>query len=121
SDEDCDRSNVISEEINHVIYGKFIHARCNAAYIARHIGLKAGVPKEVPALTLNRLCGSGAQAVVTAAQHILLGEADLVLAGGAENMSMAPYANFKQRFGGSKMGDMKFDDMLLATLTDQYT
>ncbi|HSJ37603.1 MAG TPA: acetyl-CoA C-acyltransferase, partial [Planococcus sp. (in: firmicutes)] len=79
------------------------------------------VPKEVPALTLNRLCGSGAQAVVAGAQHILLGEADLVLAGGAENMSMSPYSNFNQRFGGSKMGNLQFEDMLVATLTDQYT
>ncbi|MDS8769684.1 beta-ketoacyl synthase N-terminal-like domain-containing protein, partial [Streptococcus pneumoniae] len=87
----------------------------------RHIGLNAGVPQEVPALTLNRLCGSGAQAVVSAAQHILLGEADIVLAGGAENMSMSPYANFTQRFSKAKMGSMQFEDMLLATLTDQYT
>lgn len=115
------RSNVKAEAIDHVIYGNVIHSSLNAAYLARHIGLKAGVPKEVPALTLNRLCGSGAQAVVSAAQHILLGEADLVLAGGAENMSMSPYSNFKQRFNGSKMGNLQFDDMLTATLTDQYT
>lgn len=115
------RSNVKAEDIDHVIYGNVIHSSLNAAYLARHIGLKAGVPKEVPALTLNRLCGSGAQAVVSAAQHILLGEADLVLAGGAENMSMSPYSNFKQRFNGSKMGNLQFEDMLTATLTDQYT
>lgn len=115
------RSDVKAEDIDHVIYGNVIHSSLNAAYLARHIGLKAGVPKEVPALTLNRLCGSGAQAVVSAAQHILLGEADLVLAGGAENMSMSPYSNFKQRFNGSKMGNMQFEDMLTATLTDQYT
>lgn len=115
------RSNVKAEDINHVFYGNVIQSSVNAAYIARHIGLKAGVPKEVPALTLNRLCGSGAQAVVAAAQHILLGEADLVLAGGAENMSMSPYANFDQRFSKSKMGNLQFEDMLTATLTDQYT
>jgi acetyl-CoA acyltransferase 2 len=115
------RSKVKAEDIDHVFYGNVIHSSLNAAYIARHIGLNAGVPKEVPALTLNRLCGSGAQSVVTGAQHILLGEADLVLAGGAENMSMSPYSNFNQRFGGSKMGDLQFEDMLVATLTDQYT
>lgn len=115
------RSNVRAEDIDHVVYGNVIHSSVNAAYLARHIGLKAGVPKEVPALTLNRLCGSGAQAVVTAAQNILLGEADMVLAGGAENMSMSPYANFNQRFNGPKMGNMQFEDMLTATLTDQYT
>ncbi|RNF38675.1 acetyl-CoA C-acetyltransferase [Planococcus salinus] len=115
------RSNVKAESIDHVIYGNVIHSNVNAAYLARHIGLKAGVPIEVPALTLNRLCGSGAQSVVSAAQYIKLGEADLVLAGGTENMSMSPYSNFKQRFGAPKMGDMKFEDMLTATLTDQYT
>ena len=115
------RSKVKAEDIDHVFYGNVIHSSLNAAYIARHIGLNAGVPKEVPALTLNRLCGSGAQAVVAGAQHILLGEADLVLAGGAENMSMSPYSNFNQRFGGSKMGNLQFEDMLVATLTDQYT
>lgn len=115
------RSNVKAEDINHVFYGNVIHSSLNAAYIARHIGLKAGVPKEVPALTLNRLCGSGAQAVVAAAQHILLGEAELVLAGGTENMSMSPYSSFDQRFSKSKMGNLQFADMLTATLTDQYT
>lgn len=115
------RSDVKPEQVDHVIYGGVIATGENAAYLARHIGLYAGVPKEVPALTLNRLCGSGMQSVVTAAQHILLGEADVVLAGGAENMSQSPYSNFEQRFGGSKLGDLQFTDMLLATLTDQYT
>ncbi|MCH4826037.1 MAG: acetyl-CoA C-acetyltransferase [Planococcus sp. (in: firmicutes)] len=119
--EALNRSNVKAEDINHIFYGNVIQSSVNGAYVARHIGLKAGVPKEVPALTLNRLCGSGAQAVVTAAQHILLGEADLVLAGGAENMSMSPYASFDQRFSKSKMGNLQFEDMLSATLTDQYT
>lgn len=115
------RSNVQPEQVDHVIYGNVIHTGKSSAYIARHIGLKAGVPQEVPALTLNRLCGSGMQAVVTAAQHILLGEADIVLAGGAENMSQSPYSNFEQRFSGSKLGNLQFEDMLQATLTDQYT
>ena len=115
------RSNVSSEQVDHVVYGGVIATGVNASYLARHIGLKAGVPQEVPALTLNRLCGSGMQSVVTAAQHILLGEADVVLAGGAENMSQSPYSNFEQRFGGAKMGNIQFVDMLQATLTDQYT
>ncbi|MBO0589106.1 acetyl-CoA C-acetyltransferase [Sporosarcina sp. E16_8] len=115
------RSNVQPEQVDHVIYGNVIHTGKSSAYIARHIGLKAGVPQEVPALTLNRLCGSGMQAVVTAAQHILLGEAAIVLAGGAENMSQSPYSNFEQRFSGSKLGNLQFEDMLQATLTDQYT
>lgn len=115
------RSNVKPEQVDHVIYGGVIATGENASYLARHIGLKAGVPQEVPALTLNRLCGSGMQSVVTAAQHILLGEAEVVLAGGAENMSQSPYANFEQRFGGAKMGNLQFVDMLQATLTDKYT
>lgn len=115
------RSGVKPEQVDHVVYGGVITTGPNSAYLARHIGLSAGVPQEVPALTQNRLCGSGMQSVVTAAQQILLREADVVLAGGAENMSQSPYSNFEQRFGGSKMGDMKFIDMLSATLTDQYT
>ena len=115
------RSGVKPEQIDHVVYGGVITTGQNSAYLARHIGLYAGVPQEVPALTQNRLCGSGMQSVVTAAQQILLGEANAVLAGGAENMSQSPYANFEQRFGGAKIGDLKFIDMLSATLTDQYT
>lgn len=115
------RSGVTPEQVDHVVYGGVITTGPNSAYLARHIGLYAGVPQEVPALTQNRLCGSGMQSVVTAAQQILLREADVVLAGGAENMSQSPYSNFEQRFGGSKMGDLKFIDMLSATLTDQYT
>ena len=114
------RSQVRPELIDQVIYGNVIHSHTNAAYLARHIGLKADIPMEVPALTLNRLCGSGAQSVVSAVQSILLGEADVVLAGGAENMSMAPFSNFNQRFGGNKYGALSFEDMLLSTLTDEY-
>ena len=115
------RSGVKPHQIDHVVYGGVITTGQNSAYLARHIGLYAGVPQEVPALTQNRLCGSGMQSVVTAAQQILLGEANAVLAGGAENMSQSPYSNFEQRFGGAKIGDLKFIDMLSATLTDQYT
>ena len=115
------RANVSPEQIDHVIYGGVITTNENSAYLARHIGLKAGVPQEVPALTLNRLCGSGMQSVVTAAQHILLGDAEVVLAGGAENMSQSPYSNFENRFNAPKMGNLQFTDMLQATLTDKYT
>ncbi|MFC0272522.1 acetyl-CoA C-acetyltransferase [Metabacillus herbersteinensis] len=114
------RANVTASQIDHVIYGNVIHSHTNASFISRHIGLKAGVPAEVPAYTVNRLCGSGSQSIVSAAQLILLNEADIVLAGGAENMSMAPYANFTSRFGSSKTGSMQFEDMLMCTLTDEY-
>jgi acetyl-CoA acyltransferase 2 len=115
------RSNVMPEQVDHVIYGGVITTGANSAYLARHIGLYAGVSKEVPALTVNRLCGSGMQSVVSAAQMIQLGEGDVVLAGGAENMSQSPYSNFEQRFTTAKMGNLHFVDMLQATLTDQYT
>ncbi|QBK26327.1 acetyl-CoA C-acetyltransferase [Ureibacillus thermophilus] len=115
------RSKVLPEQIDHVIYGNVIATSGNAAYLARHIGLHAGVPKEVPALTLNRLCGSGMQSIVTAAQSILLGEGDVILAGGAENMSQSPFSNFDVRFKGMKSGNLQFTDMLQATLFDEYT
>lgn len=115
------RAGVSPEQVDHVVYGGVIPSGANAAYLARHIGLYTGVPQEAPALTLNRLCGSGMQAVISAAQMIQLGEGDVVLAGGAENMSQSPYANFDQRFNGPKMGNLQFTDMLQATLTDQYT
>lgn len=114
------RANVEANQVDHVIYGNVIHSHTNASFLSRHIGLKAGVPVEVPAYSVNRLCGSGAQSIVSAAQLILLNEAQIVLAGGAENMSMSPYANFTSRFGGSKTGPMQFDDMLMCTLTDEY-
>ncbi|MER2071142.1 MAG: acetyl-CoA C-acetyltransferase [Psychrobacillus sp.] len=118
--EAMERSGVGPDQIDHVIYGNVIHSSTNAAFLSRHIGLKAGIPVEVPAMNVNRLCGSGCQSIVSAAQMILLGEANIVLAGGAENMSMSPYANFNARFGGSKMGSMKYEDMVLSTLTDEY-
>ncbi|WP_010677070.1 acetyl-CoA C-acetyltransferase [Bacillus timonensis] len=115
------RAKVDPAQIDHVIYGNVIHTEKNASYLARHISLHSDIPLEVPAFMVNRLCGSGLQSVVSAAHHILVGDAELVLAGGTENMSQSPYANFTQRFGGSKMGNLQFEDMLLTTLTDQYT
>src|SRR5690625_1894973 len=115
------RSKVDPEQIDHVIYGNVIHTHTNAAYLARHIGLHSGIPIATPAMMLNRLCGSGLQAIISGAQDILLNDSELVLAGGAENMSQSPYSNFEKRFGGSKMGDLKFVDMLSASLHDNYT
>lgn len=114
------RAKVEPSQVDHVIYGNVIHSGTNASFLSRHIALKAGVPIEVPAFNVNRLCGSGTQSVVSAAQLILLNEADIVLAGGAENMSMAPYSNFTARFGGAKMGPVVYEDMVLSTLTDEY-
>ncbi len=115
------RSKVGLEDIDAVFYGNVIATGKDAAYTARHIALLTGLPEEVPALTLNRLCGSGLQSVISGAQEIQLGESQIVLAGGTENMSQAPFSNFEQRSQSSKMGNIQFEDMLQATLTDQYT
>lgn len=119
--EALNRSKVAPEDVDAVFYGNVIATGKDAAYTARHIALLAGLPEEIPALTLNRLCGSGLQAVISGAQEIQLGESQIVLAGGTENMSQAPFSNFEQRSQSSKMGNIQFEDMLQATLTDQYT
>ncbi|GED19406.1 thiolase family protein [Kurthia gibsonii] len=119
--EALNRSKVAPEDVDAVFYGNVIATGKDAAYTARHIALLAGLPEEVPALTLNRLCGSGLQSVISGAQEIQLGESQIVLAGGTENMSQAPFSNFEQRSQPSKMGNIQFEDMLQATLTDQYT
>ncbi|MEB7770928.1 thiolase family protein [Kurthia gibsonii] len=119
--EALNRSKVAPEDVDAVFYGNVIATGKDAAYTARHIALLAGLPEEIPALTLNRLCGSGLQSVISGAQEIQLGESQIVLAGGTENMSQAPFSNFEQRSQSSKIGNIQFEDMLQATLTDQYT
>lgn len=114
------RSKLKAYDIDAVFYGNVIVTSKDAALTARHIALYANIPQEVPALTLNRLCGSGLQAVVSGAQEIALGESNIILAGGAENMSQSPYSNFQQRFNGAKLGNLQFEDMLQSTLTDSY-
>ena len=84
-----ERSKVDPASVDHVVFGNVLQSSLDALYGARHIGLKAGVPQAVPALTVNRLCGSGIQSIVSAAQMIQLGEATTALAGGTENMSQA--------------------------------
>ena len=106
-------------EINSVIFGNVAQTSRDAAYIARHIGLRSGIPQNIPALAVNRLCGTGFQAVVTAAQEILLDEADFVLAGGAESMSQAPYVLRGARFG-MRLGHGELEDYLWGALTDTY-
>ncbi len=113
------RSHYRPDEIDQVFFGNVIQTSADAIYLARHVGLNAGVPTEVPALTLNRLCGSGLQAMVSGAQAMLLDEADAVLAGGAENMSQAPYVVRGARWG-LRMGNAGFEDYLWEALTDPY-
>ena len=106
--------------IDHVIFGNVAQPSQDAAYLARHIGLKSGVPISVPAYTVNRLCGSGFQAIVNAAEELLLNEAEMVLAGGTESMSQAPYVVKGARWG-IRMGSTELQDYLWAALTDTYT
>ena len=105
--------------IDHAVFGNVLQTSADAIYGARHIALKAGVPVDVPALTLNRLCGSGIQAAVSGAQMIQLGEASLVLTGGVESMSQAPHVIRGLR-GGLKLGQGKLEDSLWEALVDTY-
>ena len=116
------QSGVSPEEIDHVIFGNVMQTSADAIYLARHIGLKSGVPVAVPALTVNRLCGSGFEAIVLGAQQILLGESKTVLVGGTESMSQAPHTVRGARWGlafGKSAGAM--GDSLWDALTDSYT
>ncbi len=107
------------EWVDHVVVGNVLQTSADAIYGARHVGLKAGVPVEVPALTVNRLCGSGIQAAVSGAQLIELGEAGLVLTGGMESMSQAPHVIRGARTG-LKLGQGKLEDTLWEALLDSY-
>ena len=114
-----ERSRVPAAKIDQVIFGNVLQTSGDAVYFARHIGLKAGAPLEAPALTINRLCGSGLQAILLAAQEIQLGQADFVLAGGAEAMSMAPHMIRGARWG-LPLGEQKLEDYLWVALVDSY-
>lgn len=116
-----ERAGLTGDDIDHVIYGNVLQTAADAIYLARHIGLKAGIPVHVPALTLNRLCGSGFQAVVSGAEQILTGQANAVLVGGTESMSQAPHVAYGLR-DGQKFGQApKLSDSLWDALTDSYT
>ncbi len=107
-------------DIGHVIVGNVQQTSADAIYGARHVGLKAGLPIEVPALTVNRLCGSGFQAVINGAEQLLLGEAECVLVGGTENMSQAPHVLRGSRKGFAFGKAPKLEDSLWEALTDSY-
>jgi acetyl-CoA acetyltransferase family protein len=104
-------------EIGHVIVGNVLQTSSDAIYLARHVGLRAGVPQEAPAVTVNRLCGSGFEALVQAKHRILLGEVETVLAGGTENMSQAPFVIRGARTG-LRLGQGKLEDSLMSGLFD---
>lgn len=106
--------------VDHIVIGNVAQAGSDAPYLARHAGLKMGVPVTVPAFIVNRLCGSGFQAWVQAMQMIQAGEASAVLAGGVEQMSMIPYVLRNARFAGYRMGHGEVEDYLTSALTDAY-
>jgi len=113
------KSGVTAEEIDHVIVGNALQTSADAIYGARHVGLKAGIPKHVPALTVNRLCGSGIQSIINAGEQIALGEATTILAGGMENMSQAPHVVRGAR-KGFRLGQGALEDSLMTALFDSY-
>ena len=110
-----ERSGVDGAQIGHVAFGHVINTEPRDMYLSRVAAVQAGVPDSAPAMNVNRLCGSGAQAIVSVVQSLMLGDADFGLAGGAENMSRAPYIVQDQRWG-SKMGDVRTQDMMLGAL-----
>jgi acetyl-CoA acyltransferase 2 len=114
-----ERTKVDANDIDAVYIGNVVQSSTDAVYIARHVGLKAGIPIGTPALTVNRLCGSGLEAILQAARSIRLGEARLVLAGGTENMSQAPFAMRGARDGWG-LGGQQVEDTLWSALSDLY-
>src|SRR6202789_1529849 len=113
------RAKVDPNEFYHVVFGNVMQTSADALYGARHVGLKAGLPIETPAVTVNRLCGSGMESITQAAQRILLGEARVVLAGGMENMSQSPHVIRGAR-AGFRLGEGKLEDSLMSGLFDTY-
>jgi len=114
-----ERTKVAPDHVDHVVFGNVLQTSSDAVYGARHVGLKAGVPVDVPALTVNRLCGSGIQAAISGGQMIQLGEADIVLTGGMESMSQAPHVIRGLR-NGLRLGQGQLEDTLWSALLDTH-
>ena len=115
-----EKSGVSADDIDHVVFGNVQQTSGDAIFLARHIGLKAGVPVPSPALGVNRLCGSGFESIVAGARQILLGEATTVLSGGTESMSNAPYVARNMRWGMRFGQDEALKDSLWEALTDPH-
>ena len=113
------RAGIEPADVGHVVFGNVIHTDARDHYLARVAAVNGGVPHETPAVTVNRLCGSGLQAVVTAAQTIMLGDADAAVAGGAESMSRSPYLAPSLRWG-ARMNDTALVDMMVGALSDPF-
>ncbi|HMG37235.1 MAG TPA: acetyl-CoA C-acetyltransferase [Blastocatellia bacterium] len=114
-----EKTGVAPDRVDHTVMGNAMQTSGDAIYGARHVALKAGVPIDRPALTVNRLCGSGIQSLISGAQMIQLGEAEIVLAGGMESMSQAPHVIRGARWG-LKLGEGKLEDSLMVSLMDSY-
>ncbi|MGI4814064.1 MAG: acetyl-CoA C-acyltransferase family protein [Janthinobacterium lividum] len=113
------RASVNGDEVGHVVFGHVINTEPRDMYLARVAAIDGGIGIETPAMNVNRLCGSGLQAIVSAAQAIWLGDADIAVAGGAENMSRSPYSVPSARFG-ARMGDARMIDMMIGALSDPF-
>jgi acetyl-CoA C-acetyltransferase len=113
------RAKVAPEDVGHAVFGNVIHTEAKDMYLSRVASINGGLPKETPALTLNRLCGSGLQAIISAAQTIMLGDADVALGGGAESMSRGGHLVPTARWG-IRMGDAQLTDMMMGALTDPF-
>ncbi|MBX3610471.1 MAG: acetyl-CoA C-acyltransferase family protein [Hydrogenophaga sp.] len=113
------RAKVEGQDVGHVVFGHVVNTEPRDMYLSRVAALDGGCAQGTPAFNVNRLCGSGLQAIVSASQSILLGDTDIAIGGGAENMSRAPYASLNTRFG-ARMGDAKLIDMMLGALHDPF-
>jgi acetyl-CoA C-acetyltransferase len=117
--ESLKRANVSGEDVGHVVFGHVVNTEPKDMYLSRVAAIDGGCAQGTPAFNVNRLCGSGLQAVVSAAQAILLGDTDIAIGGGAENMSRAPFASLNMRWG-ARMGDSKMVDMMIGALHDPF-
>jgi len=113
------RAGVDGKDVGHVVFGHVVNTEARDMYLSRVAAVNGGCAEGTPAFNVNRLCGSGLQAIISASQSILLGDADVAIGGGAENMSRAPYASLATRFG-ARMGDSKMVDMMVGALHDPF-
>ena len=113
------RAGVEGKDVGHVAFGHVVNTEPKDMYLSRVAAVNGGCAIETPAFNVNRLCGSGLQAIVSASQAIMLGDCDVAIGGGAENMSRAPYASLATRFG-ARMGDTKMVDMMVGALHDPF-
>ncbi|WP_233839218.1 beta-ketothiolase BktB [Paraburkholderia sp. ZP32-5] len=117
--EAVERANVAPESVGHVVFGNVIHTEPRDMYLSRFAAIQAGLHEHTPAMTLNRLCGSGLQAVLSAAEYVANGDAEIAVGGGAESMSRALYSSALTRWG-QRMGDTQLYDMMIGALTDPF-